>query len=227
MSSWETGVTASSHDAGAALSSQIEKRKRDTGGSGKLDFGGYSQHNHAGQGSAIGAGIGYVLGGHGGAAVGAGLGGLIGGTHESGYSMVGINGGEVTNMRKAVVDYVVAVQTSVDQAIKNAEDGIDDAFRGADARAAVIEYLEKVKLYITNLISQLESFADKIADVGNAWIAAQESFGSNVKTATGNFSEGTAYTQNVTYKGGSGAGVASGVGAGVVAGAAAGASSIN
>lgn len=221
MSSWETGVTASSHDVGAALSSQMEGRQRDTGGSGKLDFGGYNQHNHAGQGALVGAGFGGFLGGPLGGAIGAEVGALVGANTISGYNMVGINGGEVTNMRNAVVDYVVAVQKSVEDAIKNAEDGIDDAFRGADARAAVIEYLEKVKLYITNLISQLESFADKIADVGNAWIAAQESFGSSVKSATGNFSEGTAYTQNVTYNGGSGAGVAAGAATGATVAAAA------
>jgi len=60
-----------------------------------------------------------------------------------------------------------------------------------------------------------------IADVGNAWIKAQENIGSNVKTATGNFSAGTKYTEDVTYSGSSTAGPAAGAVAGV--GAAAGA----
>ena len=183
MSSWNTEITASTHDAGAALSNQMQGRSRDTSTTNGLNFGGYN-YNEKTTTSGF-------------------LWWKKPETTISGYDMVGIAGGEVNNMRQAVVDYVVKVQASVELAIKNATDGINDAFRGAEAQAAVVAYLEKVKLYITNLISQLESFADKIADVGNAWNAAQQSFGQSVNTATGNFSEGTAYTQQVTYNGNS------------------------
>lgn len=192
MSSWETQATTSSFDAQSALDTHMGARNRDTSKTSGLNFGGYNQgYSHSTLGT-IGQAVGGPVGGY--------LGDLIGGGPKiSGYDMVGIVGSKVESMRDSIRQYVDKVQEKVSQAIEDAEDGMNDAFRGNEAQSAVKEYLEKVKLYINNLITQLISFSDKLADVGNAWQKAQEEIGGNVKTATGSFSEGTAYSESVTY----------------------------
>lgn len=180
MSSWETATTSSTHDAQAALNTHTGNRNRDTSSTGGLNFGGYD--SRAVYGST------YMRGRN-------EMSDLV----HGGYDMVGIVGTQVEPMRESIRTYVNDVQTVLADAIANAETGMNDAFRGVDAQAAVKEYLAKVKLYVNNLVTQLLSFSDKLADVGNAWQKAQENIGATVKTSTGSFSEGTAYVDNVTY----------------------------
>ena len=119
------------------------------------------------------------------------------------YSIVGIDGTQVETMRASIEEYVSSVQSYLEEAIVTTEDEIANALRGGEAEAAVKAYLDKVKAYITNLVSTLNAFGDKLADVGNAWVQAQSNIGSNVNTSTGAFSEGSAYTSQVQYKGAS------------------------
>jgi len=238
MTSWSTESTTSTHDSLSALNSQMGGRKRDTqvGALGQMaanlgftpgiNFGGYDQKVSMGS-MGIGGALGAVAGGIFGApGLGAVVGSALGATQITGYDVVGIVGGEVENMRGAVRDYVSTIQTVVKEAITAAEEALNSAIRGADAQREVLAYLAKVKLYIDNLVTQLLSFSDKIADVGNAWIAAQEKIGSNVKTATGNFSEGSTYSDDKTYNGSVGSGVAGGVASAGVAAGVAGAASV-
>ncbi len=179
MSSWNTETTVSQHDSNTALNTQIGGRNRDTFETSGLNFGGY-EYSEAKElwndwlGSSFG-------------------------TMNAGYDMVGIAGPEVENMREAIRAYVSNVQNVLKKVIEDSSNGINAAFRGSQAQEAVISYLEKVRLYINNLTSDLLSFSDKLADVGNAWKKAQEAIAGNINTSTGSFSEGTAYTENVTY----------------------------
>ena len=117
------------------------------------------------------------------------------------YSIVGIDGNQIGNMRSSIEDYVSGVQSYLEKAVQATEDQISGGLRGGEAEAAVKAYLDKVKMYVTNLVSTLNSFGDKLADVGNAWVQAQSNAGSNINTTTGAFSEGSAYTSQVQYKG--------------------------
>lgn len=121
------------------------------------------------------------------------------------YSIVGIDGNQISNMTGAIDAYVGEVQGFLETAIVATEDQIASAIRGGDAETAVKGYLDKVKSYVHNLVSTLNTFQDKLNDVGNAWVQAQSQIGSTVNTSTGSFSEGTAYTggSNVQYQGSS------------------------
>lgn len=119
------------------------------------------------------------------------------------YSVVGIDGNQISNMTSAIETYVAKVQSHLENALVATEEQISGAFRGGDAEKAVRDYLEKIKTYVYNLVSTLNAFADKLNDVGNAWVQAQSNIGSNVNVSTGNVSEGTAYQagSNVQYQG--------------------------
>lgn len=121
------------------------------------------------------------------------------------YSVVGIDGQQISNMTGAIEEYVGNVQTYLEEALKASEDAISSAFRGGDAEKAFAAYLQKVKNYVHNLVSTLGAFQDKLNDVGNAWVQAQSQIGTNVNTSAGAFSEGTTYTggSQVTYQGSS------------------------
>lgn len=117
------------------------------------------------------------------------------------YSIIGIDGTKVGDMRGAIEEYVSRVQAYLDKAIVATEEQIANALRGGDAEAAVKGYLDKVKNYVTNLVSTLNAFGDKLADIGNAWVQSQSNIGSSVNTTTGSFSEGSSYTSQVQYRG--------------------------
>lgn len=121
------------------------------------------------------------------------------------YSVVGIDGNQISTMTSAIEEYVASVQTFLESAIVASEEQIASSIRGGDAEAAVKGYLEKVKSYVHNLVSTLNTFQDKLNDVGNAWVQAQSQIGSSVNASTNAFSEGTAYTggSNVQYSGAS------------------------
>ena len=122
----------------------------------------------------------------------------------TGYDIVGINGNGIPAIRDAITAYVEAVQTYLDNALRNAQEHVSVGFRGGEAEKAVVAYLDKVREYIYNLISGLLAFNDKLNDVGNAWVQAQQNIGSNINTSTGAFSAGSAYTgNNVQYQGAS------------------------
>lgn len=119
----------------------------------------------------------------------------------TGYDIVGINGGQIENMRQTIREYVQRVQTKVDTTLNSSLEQARNAFRGEDAIAAVNSYIDKIKSYCMNMTSSLLGFSDKLADAGNAWITAQANIASNVTASTGAFSEGTAYTETVQYNG--------------------------
>lgn len=110
------------------------------------------------------------------------------------YDMVGMVGAEVPKMRQTIKDYVEGVQTTLSTAITNIESSLKLGFKGTDAETAVKEYLEKVKSYVTNLVSSLNAFSNQIAAVGNAWIDSQTAYGTKVNTEANAFSTGTAVT---------------------------------
>lgn len=121
-----------------------------------------------------------------------------GSASRSDYSIIGIKASQVEPMRAAIRTYVANIQSYLEDAIMNAEANMDTAFRGSALQDEVKTYLKKVKDYCNNLTSTLLAFSDKLADVSNAWLAATQAMSSNVSDATGAFSAGSAYKDNMT-----------------------------
>ncbi len=121
-------------------------------------------------------------------------------TTIEGYDIVGIAGGQVENMREAIRAYVKDVQTTLDQALGANAEEVKKAFRGTQVVTEVNNYVEKVKAYVTNVVSGLLVFSDKLADVGNAWRQATENMAGEVKATTGAFSEGQTYVDDMAYR---------------------------
>lgn len=114
------------------------------------------------------------------------------------YSLVGIKAGSVEGMREQIRIYVKEIEAYMSEALTNATAQMDTAFRGNVLQESVKAYLTKVKDYCDNLVSHLLTFSDKLADVSNAWLAATQSMGQNVDSATGSFAAGTKYVDNMT-----------------------------
>ena len=194
MASWETETTQSGFDANSSMSNMIGGRGR------TVDFSSHSGVEHFGEAMSTGD-------------IMSGVGEhkvsdadwynpfSWGDTKTVGYDIVGIKATEVPKMREAINDYVNNVTTYLDSAIDTSKAQAKTAFRGSEAEEAVKAYLDKVKDYVNNLVSQLLAFSDKLADIGNAWIDAQQKIASSVNASKGAFSEGTKYTETVQYRG--------------------------
>ena len=128
---------------------------------------------------------------------------LWGGTTEvtKGYDIVGIKGTMVEPMRESIRGYVESVQKVMNTALDAVPEEARKAFRGEEALVEINKYIEKVRAYCQNVISALLVFSDKLADVGNAWNAAQQNMATTISSTTGAFSEGSAYTEGVQYTG--------------------------
>lgn len=189
MASWQIETEGSTHDTNQAITELEKGRNRDvvsqtnTGGF----FGGDADAN------------GDVIGTAGGERRTGFLG--LGGT--TGYNIVGINGNEIANMTASIEEYVTAVQETLKTAIDTTQADLGVGFRGTDAEANVKKYLDNVKEYIKNLASSLNTFQDKLNDVGNAWRKAQKDFGDNI-IKNDSFNAGNEYKTNVRYEGSSG-----------------------
>lgn len=194
MASWETEATQSGFDANSSMSNMIGGRGR------TVDFSSHSGVESLGEVISTGD----TLSGVGEHEVSDAKWWNIftwGDTKTVGYDIVGIKATEVPKMREAINDYVNNVATYLDSAIDTSKAQAKTAFRGSEAEEAVKAYLDKVKDYVNNLVSQLLAFSDKLADIGNAWIDAQQKIASNVNASKGAFSEGTKYTETVQYRG--------------------------
>lgn len=196
MANWETEATQSGFDATSSMRNMMQGRERtnDSGSS----FGGFEQ-TYEGIGTDLRLD---ALGQHEESAwkwykpIS-----TIGDTKTVGYDIVGIKATEVPKMREAINDYVNNIITYLEGAIDTSKAQAKTAFRGSEAEEAVKAYLDKVKDYVNNLVSQLLAFSDKLADIGNAWIQAQSNIASNVQASTASFGEGSRYTETVQYRG--------------------------
>lgn len=194
MANWETEATQSGFDASSSMSNMIGGRGR------TADFSKYSGFETAGE-SLYNGGVMQGVGEH--EVSDADWYNPLswGDTKTVGYDIVGIKATEVPKMREAINDYVNNITSYLDGAIDTSKAQARTAFRGSEAEEAVKAYLDKVKDYVNNLVSQLLAFSDKLADIGNAWIDAQQKIASSVNASKGAFSEGTKYTETVQYRG--------------------------
>lgn len=193
MASWETEATQSGFDATSQMSGMISGRGR------TVDFSNNSTFESLGESYTSS----HVMDG---------LGqqeqtqwwdplNIFDSSETVGYDIVGIKATEVPKMREAINDYVNKITSYLGEAIDTSKSQAKTAFRGSEAEEAVKAYLDKVKDYINNLVSHLLAFSDKLADIGNAWIDAQQNIASNVNASKGAFSEGSKYTETVQYRG--------------------------
>lgn len=185
MAGWETTATSSTFNTNEIIKNQMSGRQRTN------DFGGLSTFESSGEISAFEDAT----------STAPDLWNWVSKIKE--YSVVGIDGNQIETMRAAITAYVEDVQKYLENAIVATEDKIHGGLRGGEAEAAVKSYLDKVKEYVYNLVSTLNTFSDKLADVGNAWVIAQSQMGSSINTSTGAFSSGSAYVADKQYNGSS------------------------
>jgi len=180
---WNTETTKSSFETDTVLSNYQQGRGRtDAGGS----YDGYTLHSNLSASTDPGALISNAVK-------------VFSGNAVAGYNLVGIKATEVENMRESIRQYVANVQKVMDQALSTNAEELNKAVRGGEVEKAVNEYVDKVKAYCQNVISGLLVFSDKLADVGNAWVAATQNMAGDVRSTTGAFAEGSQYTESVQY----------------------------
>lgn len=131
-------------------------------------------------------------------------------TNASGYDIIGIKAGKIENMRTEIQNYVNRVQNKLNDCLETNDKELSKAIRGSALESAVNAYINKVKLYCQNVTSDLLAFSDKLADVGNQWIAATSKMAGDIGTGTTNYAAGSTYQSSVKYNGAS---ASTGVGA--------------
>ena len=136
--------------------------------------------------------------------------GRPGSTESSGYDIIGIKAGKIENMRTEIQNYVNRVQNKLNDCLETNDKELSKAIRGSALESAVNAYINKVKLYCQNVTSDLLAFSDKLADVGNQWIAATSKMAGDIGTGTTNYAAGSTYQSSVKYNGAS---ASTGVGA--------------
>ena len=130
------------------------------------------------------------------------------GTHKGGFlwskdisnleqsSVVGINVNEIPNMRNAINDYCSEIENYVNGLNPEAEATM--AFKSEEVNLALKKYMDDVKTYSINLVSQLRAFSDKLADVKSQWEAASQTMSETIGSTSGsNFATGTRYTETM------------------------------
>lgn len=116
-------------------------------------------------------------------------------------SVVGINVSEVENIIAVIQRYCDDLKAYID-GLDPTADALG-AFQAGEEKtsspfyANLENYMNDVKLYCSNLISNLLAFADKLADVRNQWKAFTESAAANIGSAAGSYATGGAYNRQV------------------------------
>ena len=116
----------------------------------------------------------------------------IGGSNNS---VVGINVNEINSMVNAITEYCEAIENYI-QGLNPAADS-ELAFKGEEVKAALNAYMDNVKLYCVNLVSQLLAFNDKLRDVRNQWQQYTANLAGNIGSASGRYSTGSRYNESI------------------------------
>ena len=110
-------------------------------------------------------------------------------------SVVGINVNEINSMINAITDYCNAIETYLRDLNPAADSEL--AFKGEEVKAALNTYMENVKAYCINLVSQLLAFNDKLRDVRNQWQQYTSNLAGNINSTAGQYATGTRYTESI------------------------------
>ena len=127
--------------------------------------------------------------------------GRAGSSTSYGYDIIGIKAGKIENMRSEIQTYVNRVQNKLNDCLETNDKELSKAIRGSALESAVNAYINKVKLYCQNVTSDLLAFSDKLADVGNQWIAATSKMAGDIGTGTTNYAAGSTYQSSIKYNG--------------------------
>lgn len=106
----------------------------------------------------------------------------------SDYSIVGMN---ATKAKEVAAKINATVDKNLIPLVEQISTDASQAFKGEAAQAAFNDYVNTVKTYIGNLISDLKAFSDKIYEVGDLYASSDKSLASKI-TASAGFA-GTAY----------------------------------
>jgi len=111
-------------------------------------------------------------------------------------SIVGINVTQVPAMREAIENYCGEIETYLRDLDPTADATV--AFKSEEVQKALLTYMDVVKTYCLNLVSQLRAFSDKLADVYNQWQVSTGNMASSINSTSGNaFASGSTYSSSV------------------------------
>lgn len=85
---------------------------------------------------------------------------------NGGTNVVGINVGEIPNMKKAISDYCTDINDAIDK-LKDYDPAV--AFKGEAIVPALQDYMAAVKEACLAIVSNLMAFSDQLTEVQNAW----------------------------------------------------------
>ena len=126
-------------------------------------------------------------------------GGLIGRVNDllghGMYSVVGLNVEAIPGMREAVRNYVQNINATLSAIDPDAN--ASNAYQSSEIQAAVREYIENVKTYCLNLVSQMNAFSDKLQDVSNTYQQFAQQQSQSINSATASNDAGTQYTESI------------------------------
>ena len=110
-------------------------------------------------------------------------------------SVVGINVGEIDSMVNAITSYCENIENYLKQ-LDPAANSLQ-AFRGEAVQEQLRNYMDTMKTYCMNLVSQLLAFNDKLRDVRNQWNQYTSDVAGNIGSATGQYATGSRYTESI------------------------------
>lgn len=172
---FQTDSVASTFDAEASMSSL--QSERDSQRSGNVGTALGAMGSYGGNASLLGAITETV-----------GLGGWD-------RSVVGINVGEIDSMVNAITSYCENIENYLNKLDPSANS--IQAFRGEAVQERLREYMDTMKTYCMNLVSQLLAFNDKLRDVRNQWQQYTSDVAGNIGSATGQYATGSRYTESI------------------------------
>lgn len=106
----------------------------------------------------------------------------------SDYSIVGMN---ATKAKDVAAKINATVDKNLIPLVQQISTDSSRGFKGEAAETAFNDYVNNVKTYIENLISDLKAFSDKIYEVGDLYAASDKSLAGKISSSAG--FAGTAY----------------------------------
>ena len=112
---------------------------------------------------------------------------------DGGYSVVGINVNQIPNMRTAIREYVDKITNHMDNI--NPILSSSSAFQSDEVKIATEKFINTVKEIVSNYLSGLLVFSDKLEDISEVYQRNVERLAKTIDDATNNTDIGTKYTE--------------------------------
>ena len=119
------------------------------------------------------------------------FGSRIGAQPQFTFDIVGMHTEKIQDMINAIETYTQNLEDHMEKLIADAPS--EEAYQSDVVRAAVVDYLTRVRTYCMNLVSQFRAFQSKLVSARDAWQTSAQSMASRIEGTTGSFNQGTRY----------------------------------